>query len=170
MGREEQPLVEKTKIRKQDKVALPCCTKESINYTLECIPCRLRGKRRIYWGESSISGHQRGQEHHREIVGGVQTHPLVLHFVEEHEGIRQEYLMRITNFHKKALERQVLESLRIEEGNLNQEESLNLKSEWASSKLPEMQVRSPKGIRKPERKEEKRVRYEKEEEDALQEG
>ena len=66
-------------------------------------------------------------------MGGVQTHPLVLHFVEEHEGIRQEYLMRVTNFHKKALERQVLESLRIEEGSLVQEESLNLKSEWASS-------------------------------------
>ena len=131
-GRKAQP-----KIRKQDKVALPCCTKESINYTLECIPCRLQGKRRIYWGESSRSGHQRGQEHHREIVGGVQTHPLVLHFVEEHEGIRQEYLMRITNFHKKALERQVLESIRIEEGNLIQEESHNLKSEWASSKIQE---------------------------------
>ena len=78
--------------------------------------------------------------------------------------------MRVTNHHKKALERQVLESIRIEEGNLVQEESLNLKSEWVSSKLPGMQVQSPKGIRKPERKEGKRVRYEKEEEGTLQEG
>ena len=68
--------------------------------------------------------------------------------------------MRVTNFHKKALERQVLESIRIEEGCLNQEESLNLKSEWASSKLPGMQIRTPKGVRRPERKEEKRIRYE----------
>ena len=78
--------------------------------------------------------------------------------------------MCIINYHKRALERQVLESLRIEEGSLIQEESLNLKSEGASSKLPGMQVQLPKGIRKPERKEEKRVRYEKEKEGTLQEG
>ena len=72
--------------------------------------------------------------------------------------------MRITNYHKKPLERQVLESLRIEEGSAVQEESLNLKSEWAASKLPGMKVYLPKGIRKPERKEEKRVRYEQEKE------
>ena len=125
---------------------------------------RLEGKRRIYWGESSRSGHQRGQEHHREIIGGVQTHPLVLHFAEEHSGTRQDYLMRVTNFHKKALERQVLESIRIEEGSLHQEQSLNLKSEWASSKLPGMQIRTPKGVRRPEKKEEKRIRYEEDKE------
>ena len=101
------------------------------------------------------SGYQRGQEHHREIIGGVQTHPLVLHFAKEHDGTRQEYLMRVTNYHKKALERQVLESIRIEEGNLNQEESLNLKSEWAASKLPGVLIRTPKGVGRPERKEEK---------------
>ena len=101
------------------------------------------------------SGYQRGQEHHREIIGGVQTHPLVLHFAKEHDGTRQEYLMRVTNYHKKALERQVLESIRIEEGNLNQEESLNLKSEWAASKLPGVLIRTPKGVGRPERMEEK---------------
>ena len=143
-GEREVQSTEGKKLRKEDRIALSCCTKESINYTLECISCRLEGKRRIYWGESSRSGHHRGQEHHREIMGGVQTHPLVLHFVEEYSGTRQDYLMRITNFHKKALERQVLESIRIEEGSLNQEESLNLMSEWASSKLPGMQIPTPK--------------------------
>ena len=68
--------------------------------------------------------------------------------------------MRVTNYHKKALERQVLESIRIEEGNINQEESLNLKSEWAASKLPGVLIRTPKGVGRPERKEEKRIRYE----------
>ena len=149
-----------TRGKKEDKIALSCCTKESINYTIECITCRLEGRKRIYWGESSRSGYQRGQEHHREIIGGVQTHPLVLHFAEEHDGTRQEYLMRVTNYHKKALERQVLESIRIEEGNLNQEESLNLKSEWAASKLPGVLIRTPKGVGRLERKEEKRIRYE----------
>ena len=110
-GEGVQPMVGKN-VKKKDRVALNCCTKESISYTVECIPCRLQGRRRIYWGESSRSGHQRQQEHHREVIGRVYTHPLVLHFVEEHSGERQEYPMRMTNYHKKALERQVLESLR----------------------------------------------------------
>ena len=104
-GREEDHQISKSKPKKEDRVAPSCCTKESINYTIECIPCRLEGKRRMYWGESSRSGHQKGQEHHREIMGGVQTHPLVLHFVEEHSGEKQKYLMRITKYNKKALER-----------------------------------------------------------------
>ena len=84
--------MEREKVRREEKVALSCCTKESINYTLECIPYRLEGRRRFYWGESSRTGHHRGQEHHREIVGGVQTHLLVLHFVEEHSEERQGIL------------------------------------------------------------------------------
>ena len=64
-GREENSSTEgkKPKIRKEDKIALSCCTKESINYTVECITCQLEGRRRIYWGESSRSGYQRGQDH-----------------------------------------------------------------------------------------------------------
>ena len=134
---------------------LPICTRESVNYTLECISCKEQGKRRIYWGETSRSGSQRGAEHYREVVNGVQTHPLVLHYIEEHEGQRQPFLMRITDYHQKAQERQIVESLRIEEGGKALEESLNLKSEWAASKLPSISVR--KATRAVGRKEEKRV-------------
>ena len=38
-----------------------------------------------------------------------------------------------------------MESVRIEEVSAKEEESLNLKSEWAGSKLPNLQVSRPKG-------------------------
>ena len=66
--------------------------------------------------------------------------------------------MRITRYHKKAAERQILESIRILEGNKNPQESLNLKSEWAAARLPTILVK--KGNYQPgNRREEKRVRY-----------
>ena len=77
--------------------------------------------------------------------------------MEEHERQRQPFLIRITDYHQKALERQIVESLRIEEGGKAPEESLNLKSEWAASKLPSISVR--KATRAVGRKEEKRVKY-----------
>ena len=63
------------KISKEDQTALPGCTKESVNYTLECVECRKAGIRRIYHGETSRSGYQRAQEHLNEIkLGYPHTH------------------------------------------------------------------------------------------------
>ena len=39
----------------EDKVAIPSCTAEGMNYSLECVPCRKAGRKRIYLGESSVS-------------------------------------------------------------------------------------------------------------------
>ena len=35
----------------EDKVALPSCTTEGVNYLLECVTFRRQGKRRTYHGE-----------------------------------------------------------------------------------------------------------------------
>ena len=66
-GEEDQPIGKKGKVKNNDKIALPCCTKESINYTLECITCRLEGKKATYIGETSRSPYQRGREHSSDI-------------------------------------------------------------------------------------------------------
>ena len=131
--------------KKEDQVALPGCTKESINYTIECAECRKNGVRRVYHGESSRSGYQRAQEHQKEVRAGVPTHPLVIHFLEENQGKEQETLFRITTKHQTPLERQIVESVNIEEAAGRPAECLNLKSEWAGSKLPGLQVLAPKG-------------------------
>ena len=112
-------------------VSIPSCTSESVNYILECYTCRKAGEKRAYYGETSRSPYQRGKEHLREVEEGVISHPLVLHFWEEHRGRRQPIMMRVTSSHLKPLERQVTESVNILAGNKNLKESLNLKSEYA---------------------------------------
>ena len=71
---------------REDVLAIPKCTSEGIGYYLECWGCRLIGKRYQYVGESSRSMYQRGREHLREVNMGKKTHPLVDHFMEQHQG------------------------------------------------------------------------------------
>ena len=54
----------------------------------------------------------------------------------------------MTSSHSTALERQVTESVRIENRMGKQEEVLNTKSEWAGSKLPGLSVKAPVGVGK----------------------
>ena len=56
--RDGEPVQKK---KQEDKVALPSCTAEGINYVIECMKCRINGIRRQYFGESSRSGFQRGR-------------------------------------------------------------------------------------------------------------
>ena len=121
---------------KEEKVAVPTCTREGINYSLECVTCRKLGKRSVYYGESSRSGFQRGGEHAQEIEDGILSHPLVLYFWEEHQGRRQEVMMRITSTHLTALDRQVTESVNILTAGNQKEGALNQKNEWGGAKIP----------------------------------
>ena len=141
----EEGGIQVPKPSKEDTVSLHGCTSESINYTLECMSCRTEGKRRIYWGESARSAFQRGREHSRDIGSGLKNHPLVIRFEEEHDGVAQDYLFRIISKHYSPLERQITESVLIEEVASSTEECLNLKSEWEGSKLPALLVTRPKG-------------------------
>ena len=96
-------------------MALPGCTKEGVLYIIDCQTCRLKGVKRQYIGQSSRSGYQRGREHDKVIGEGVETHPLTIHFEEEHKGEKQDILFRIINKYQTALSRQVAESVLIEE-------------------------------------------------------
>ena len=64
----------------EDKIALPSCTTEGVNYVLECMACRNQERKRTYFGDTGRSPYQRGKEHVREIDEGVLSHPLVLPF------------------------------------------------------------------------------------------
>ena len=61
---------------------------------------------------------------------------MVPHFWEEHGGQEQRIMMRVLSRHIKALERQVQESVLIEKLAEEEKECLNLKSEWAGTKIP----------------------------------
>ena len=53
---------------------------------------------------------------------------MVIHFRKEHLGDTQKTLFRILIRHQTALDRQIVESVRIEELAAKREEALNLKS------------------------------------------
>ena len=73
-------------------------------------------------------------------------HPLVQHFWEEQGGQEQVLIMRVLSRHIDALDRQVQESVMIEKMAEVSKECLNLKSEWAGSKIPGLRVSNPKGL------------------------
>ena len=101
----------------------------------------------MYWGESSRSAYQRGREHQKEIDDGSISHPLVAHFWDQHNGEKQQVIMRIITKHRTALDRQVSESARINEcmRSTDTDTCLNLKTEWGGSKVPDLGVTIPKG-------------------------
>ena len=82
----------------------------------------------------------------KEIRDSNVAHSLVIHFHEEHEGEEQKILLRVLSLHRSAMERQVAESVWIEEEMGKGGECLNGKNEWAGSKIPKLQVLKPKGM------------------------
>ena len=157
-------------IRKEDQVALPGCTREGVVYALECRSCRNKGLRRQYISETSRSGFQRAKEHKREVEEGITTHPMVIHFLEDHQGEEQETVFRLLSKHRTALDCQVMELVRIEETATNPQEALNLRSEWGGSKLPSLHVLRPKGMSDSQNQGEgKRIRFQTKEESSKEE-
>ena len=73
---------------------------------------------------------------------------MVQHFIEEHDGMEQDIVFRITRKHKTPLDRQIWESVYIEELSKDPNVCLNLKNEWAGSKIPGLSVLNPKGTLK----------------------
>ena len=83
-----------------------------------------------------------------EIEDGISTHPMVIHFWEDHHGRRQDCLMRILSGHLTPLDRQTIESINIVEAGKTPGRSLNLKTEWGGAKIPGILVSQPKGVSK----------------------
>ena len=71
---------------------------------------------------------------------------MVQHLWDEHSGQEQEVILRVLSRHIKALDRQVQESVLIEKVSEIGKECLNLKSQWAGSKVPSHRVSSPQGM------------------------
>ena len=61
---------------------------------------------------------------------------MVMHFLEKHEGTKQEVLVRTFKETRSALERQAWEAIMIDRTARNPEQCLNLKNEWSWSQRP----------------------------------
>ena len=71
---------------------------------------------------------------------------MVIHMIEEPGGETQPVLMRSLSAHLMAMDRKVEESHNIIEETRKPGQCLNIKSEWAGSKIPGLQVHLPKGV------------------------
>ena len=66
--------------------------------------------------------------------------------MEEHEGITQPILRRTLSAHLTPMDRQIQESMNIILDTRKEGCCLNQKSEWAGVKIPDLEVRVPKGV------------------------
>ena len=82
----------------------------------------------------------------KEIDNGIATHPLVIHFCEEHQGRKQEVLFRVLSSHLTALERQTVESINIMTAGRDLGDTLNSKSEWGEQRSLDFWFLLQKGL------------------------
>ena len=142
--RSKRWLQEQRKACKRDKTELPevliqktanHCTREGVNYSLQCLDCALEGVAAIYWGESGLSARQRHQVHRDQVDRGDVTSPMVVHSIEMHGGRRPNYLAMISQIEARPLYRAARESIQISEMPENPAK-LNRCQEWGAPRVP----------------------------------
>ena len=141
-------LQEQKKVCKQEGTELPKvllqktanhCTKEGVNYSLQCLHCALEGVASIYWGESGLSARQRHKNHFDQVEKGDVRNPMVIHSVEMHGGKKPLYLSLINAIEPKPVYRAVRESVQIS-GMPEGPTTLNRCQEWGAPRVPILQV------------------------------
>ena len=137
------------------------CTKRSVLYETWCMTCAARKEARItvevedeeeqkrqirnmklhkYVGESARSAYERGLEHQNDMEDMKKDSHMLKHFFSHHEGEElgsMEFGMRIIRTHRSAFNRQISESVEIQ----NQKKIhhiLNSKSEYNRCALPRL--------------------------------
>ena len=126
---------EKKKCKKEDECFV-CergkgdCKKESVTYEIQCDRCNY-----IYVGETARTGHYRGRQHLQLLKNKQQDSVLYRHITEQHkeQTDQPQFKMTITGQYRTALERQVMEAIRIE--HTPREKRMNTREEWGHSKL-----------------------------------
>ena len=93
-----------------------------------CTRCAVKGKSSVYIGETHRTWGDRAQEHRRAIETMNEAYAIVRHHKESHENETPMYTYHHMGSHTTALERQIKESLLIE--NYDCHEILNGKGEW----------------------------------------
>ena len=166
-----------------------CCSSRNVTYETWCGTCEDREKERIekeskeerkdeivknkgensgvklhkYVGETGRSVYERGKEHKKDRIKWDKGSHMLKHIVEEHEeedDTEIKFRMRIIRNHRSAFERQIFESIRIQNERRNHN-ILNSRTEYNRCALPRLEVRV--GERKTkQRDKEKEIEEEKE--------
>ena len=140
------------------------CTKRYIVYKTWCMTCAGRGEKKIgekyedeetqnkmireiklykYVGGSARSSYERGLEHSRDLQELKKESHMLKHFFACHEGEElkdMKFGMRIVKVHRSAFNRQISESVEIQNQKMKHE-ILNSKSEYNRCALPRLTAR-----------------------------
>ena len=93
-----------------------------------------------YIGETARSAYERGWEHQESLRKLEEDSHLLKHVANHHQGVPMEKIsfgMRVVQFTRSALERQVLESVLIQEEG-KKHEIMNSKSEYSRCSIPRL--------------------------------
>ena len=96
-----------------------------------------------YVGETGRSVYERGKEHVKDRVKWDKGSHMLKHIVEEHEEEEEKevkFRMKIVRTHRTAFERQIFESIRIQNERKNHN-ILNSRTEYNRCALPRLEVR-----------------------------
>ena len=111
------------------------CRKPGIGYKITCLKCASTGTIAVYEGESSKNAYARGKKHLQELRGAVKTNAMVIHNIAHHDSPSENHFeMKVVKIISKPLERQIDESIRIQNSDANI--ILNSGSEWWGDRVP----------------------------------
>ena len=117
----------------------PQCSREGLNYSLQCLDCALEGARSIYWGESGVSPRQRHELHQADVDKGEVSNSMVMHSLEVHGGKRPNFLSLINRIKPRPLYRAVCEAIQIAKMPAGPE-NINHCQEWGTPRVPILTV------------------------------
>ena len=118
-----------------------CCTIRNVVYKTSCLECKKDGKVSTYYGETSTSLYERGQQHLDDYDKMEDDSHMIKHHVIHH-GDREEKLefgFKVVKGHTSAFARQIHEAIMIE---MNKEGGviMNSKGGYNRCRLPRLTV------------------------------
>ena len=92
-----------------------------------------------YYGESSRTIYERYKKHKDGERSNNKDNPLWKHDVLSHDGIMQEYTVKVLEKHRDPMRRQVTEKV-ILENRMKTQKLMNSKNEWGGAPLPRVTI------------------------------
>ena len=124
----------------QNQECVPCvndpgsCRKRNCVYKIVCVNCALHSVSTIYIGETHRTYADRNFEHTQAIKSLNTAYATVKHHLEHHSDREPHFTFHFVASYQSSLERQIRESLAIE--NINCDIPMNLKGEWGGNNIP----------------------------------
>ena len=126
------------------EVCWPCqtkegsCRKHNVVYKITCMTCQVKGKRKLYWGESHRSAWDRSMDHLEALRVRNENYAVVKHWLSDHKGEKPNYKFEVHSSFRTSLERQITEAILIDEE--DNDARLNSKAEWGGNRVPRLMI------------------------------